>query len=66
MEKEDYAKFGFWIARIQTNLGNKEEAETDIAVRRSEEEEFSRTHPTPPETKERFDRMRQQMPARRT
>jgi uncharacterized protein (DUF433 family) len=47
-------------------LGNKEEAEMDAADREREEEEFSRTHPTPPEIKEKFERMRQQMPARRS
>jgi uncharacterized protein (DUF433 family) len=47
-------------------LGNKEEVEKDLLEREREEEEFSRKHPTPPEIKEKFERMRQQMPARRS
>lgn len=47
-------------------LGNKAEAEEDIAVRKREEDDFSGTHPTPPEIKEKFDRMRQQTLARRS
>src|SRR5437588_11695761 len=39
-------------------LGNKEEVEHDIAERRREEDEFTRTHPAPPEIKEKFARMR--------
>ena len=46
-------------------LGNNEEVESDIAEREREEDEFSRTHPTPPETTRKFERMRQQMPARK-
>jgi uncharacterized protein (DUF433 family) len=46
-------------------LGNKEEVNKDIAERECEEEEYTRTHPTPPEIKEKFERMRQQMPARK-
>jgi uncharacterized protein (DUF433 family) len=47
-------------------LGNKEEVEKDIAERKHEEDEFTRTHPVPPEIKEKFDRMRQQMLMRRS
>ena len=47
-------------------LGNKEEVEKDIAERKREEDEFTRTHPTPPEIKEKFARMRQQMLTRRS
>jgi len=47
-------------------LGNKAEAEADIAARQREEDDFSTTHPTPPEIKEKFDRMRQQASARRS
>lgn len=47
-------------------LGNREHVEKDIAQRRREEDEFSRTHPTPPEIKEKFDRMRQEMLLRRS
>ena len=32
MEKEDYPKFGYWIARIQRVLGNKEEAFRALAA----------------------------------
>ena len=47
-------------------LGNKAEAEEDIAVRKREEDDFSSAHPAPPEIKEKFDRMRQQALARRS
>ena len=47
-------------------LGNKEEVEKDIADRECEEDEFTKTHPTPSETKEKFQRMRQQMLVRRS
>jgi uncharacterized protein (DUF433 family) len=47
-------------------LGNKQEAEEDMAERRRVEDEFTRTHPAPPELKEKLDRARQQMLARRT
>src|SRR5437016_411112 len=38
----------------------------DIAKREREEDEFTKTHPAPPDIKERFDRMRQQMLVRRS
>lgn len=47
-------------------LGNKKEVEKDIAGREREEEEYTRTHPTSPEVKEKFERMRQQMLTRRS
>jgi len=47
-------------------LGNKADAEEDIAVRKREEDDFSSAHPTPPEIKEKFDRMRLQALARRS
>ena len=47
-------------------LGNKEEAEKDIAERRREEDEYTKTHPNPPEITEKFARMRQQMPTRQS
>lgn len=47
-------------------LGHKSEVENDIAERRREEDEYSAAHPTPPGIKERFERMRQQMLARRS
>ena len=46
---------------IANYLGNKEEVEKDIAEREREEDEFTKTHPTPPDIKEKFQRMRQQM-----
>ena len=47
-------------------LGNKEEVEKDIAAREAEEDAFSESHPAPPEIKEKFDRMRQQMASRQS
>jgi uncharacterized protein (DUF433 family) len=47
-------------------LANKEEVENDIAERRREEDAYSATHPTPPDIKEKFERMRQQMSSRRS
>jgi uncharacterized protein (DUF433 family) len=47
-------------------LGHKEEVEKDIAEREREEDDFSKTHPAPPEIKEKFERMRQQMLSRRS
>ena len=46
-------------------LGNKEEVERNIAEREREEVEYNRMHPTPREIKERFERMRKQMLARK-
>ena len=45
-------------------LGNKEEVERDIAEREREEDAFSASHPAPPEIKQKFARMRQQMASR--
>src|SRR5437867_10018219 len=47
-------------------LGNKEEVEKDIAAREREEDAYTAAHPTPPQIKEKFERMRQQMLARRS
>lgn len=47
-------------------LGNREEVEKDIAERERIEDEFTKTHPTPPDIKEKFERMRRQMLARRS
>ena len=47
-------------------LGNKEEAEEDIAERKRVEDEFTKTHPAPPHLKEKLERARQQLLARRT
>jgi len=45
-------------------LGKKEEVEKDIVEREREEEEFTRSHPWPPELKEKLERARQEMPSR--
>jgi uncharacterized protein (DUF433 family) len=47
-------------------LGHKSEIEKDILEREREEDEFTKTHPTPPDIKEKFARMRQQVQARRS
>jgi uncharacterized protein (DUF433 family) len=47
-------------------LGNKEEVHADQAEHKRAEEEFIKTHPTPPHLKEKLERARQQMLARRT
>jgi len=46
-------------------LGNKDAVEADVVAREQEEDAFSAAHPTPPEIKEKLDRMRQQMALRR-
>jgi uncharacterized protein (DUF433 family) len=47
-------------------LGNKDEVEKDIAERRRVEDEFTKTHPAPPHLKEKLERARQQLLARRS
>jgi hypothetical protein len=47
-------------------LGHKSEVENDIAERRREEDAYTAAHPTPPDIKEKFERMRRQMLARRS
>jgi uncharacterized protein (DUF433 family) len=47
-------------------LGHKSEVATDIAEREHEEDAHSVAHPAPPDIKEKFERMRQQMLARRS
>ena len=47
-------------------LGNRVEVEKDIAEREHVEDEFSKTHPAPPELKEKLDRARRQIPSRRS
>ena len=46
-------------------LGNKEEVEKDLVERGREEDEFTRTHPFPPELKEKLERARQETQARK-
>ncbi len=41
-------------------LGNREAVERDIAEREREEDAFAAAHPTPPEVRTTFERMRQQ------
>lgn len=47
-------------------LGNSDEVEKDATEREREEEEYLRTHPTPPEIKRKFEQMREQARARRS
>jgi uncharacterized protein (DUF433 family) len=47
-------------------LGNKEEVERDLIERRWIDDEFIKTHPAPPELKQKLDRARERMPAQRT
>src|SRR5436190_2140899 len=47
-------------------LGAKEEVEADIANRERVEDEFTKTHPAPPQLKEKLEHARQQLLARRT
>ena len=46
--------------------GAKEEVEEDITERERVEDEFTKTHPAPPHLKEKLERARQQLLARRT
>jgi uncharacterized protein (DUF433 family) len=47
-------------------LGAKEEVETDIAERERVEDEFGGTHPAPPDLRQKLERARQQLLARRS
>ena len=47
-------------------LGSKEEVEWDVAEREREEGAFTAAHPTPPEVKKTFERMRRQTLSRRS
>jgi hypothetical protein len=47
-------------------LGNQEDVESDIAKREREEDAFTAGHPTHPEVKMKFERMRQQTISRRS
>lgn len=47
-------------------LGSQEEVEGDIAEREREEDAFAASHPTPPDVKTRFERLRQQTSSRRS
>jgi len=47
-------------------LGRLEDVERDIAEREREEDAFTTTHPTSPEVKGTFERMRQQTVSRRS
>ena len=45
-------------------LGHKDEVESDLTERKREEDAYRAAHPTPPDIKQKFERMRQQQPAR--
>lgn len=47
-------------------LGNRDEVEADMAERKREEDEYTKIHPNPPDIKEKFARMRQQMLSRQS
>jgi len=47
-------------------LGHKAAVENDIAERKREEDAYSAEHPTPPDIKQRFARMRRQVLARQS
>ena len=47
-------------------LGNKEEAEKDMADRERAQDAFSRKHPAPTELKHKLERAREQMLSRRS
>ncbi len=46
-------------------LGSKEEVEHDIREREREEDEFDATHPFPPHLREKLERARQELVARK-
>ena len=46
-------------------LGHKEDVENDIAEREREEDEFEETHPFPPHLREKLERARQELLARK-
>ena len=46
-------------------LGNREEVDREIAEREREENQFEESHPFPPRLREKLDRARQEMLARR-
>jgi hypothetical protein len=45
-------------------LGHKDEVEETMAERAREEDAYSAAHPAPPDLKEKFARMRRELPAR--
>jgi uncharacterized protein (DUF433 family) len=47
-------------------LGDKEEVEKDLMERRRIQDEFIKTHPAPPELKEKLERTREQTVSRRS
>ena len=51
---------------ITFSLGHKSEVEMDIVERERVEGEFTKTHPASPHLKEKLERVRQQLLARRT
>ena len=47
-------------------LGHKSEVEVDTAARGRAEDQYSAAHPTPPDVKAKFERMRQQISAQQS
>jgi uncharacterized protein (DUF433 family) len=47
-------------------LGNQEEVERDLVERRRVEDQFTKTHPAPPDLRRKLDRAREQMVLRRS
>ncbi len=47
-------------------LGHREEVENDMVERKRVEDEFTSTHPAPPHLKEKLERAREQLLARRS
>jgi uncharacterized protein (DUF433 family) len=47
-------------------LGNQGDVEQDLAEREHLEEEFAKTHPAPPELKEKLGRARRHLPSRQS
>jgi hypothetical protein len=47
-------------------LGNQGDVEQDLAEREHLEEEFAKTHPAPPELKEKLGRARRHLPLRQS
>ena len=47
-------------------LGNQDDVDEDLAERERIEDEFGKTHPAPPELKEKLGRARRHMPSRQS
>jgi hypothetical protein len=53
-------------SRLRKRTGNHEEVEADIAERERVEDDFGESHPAPPYSKQKLERARQQLLARRS